>query len=246
MNRKRVYLDTNIIADRKLRKNKAIIIESIIGEMSKYCSAFVVSEHKRTFLQTMRYLWTLLNEKKDCVDVLNYIQNQRQISNYKKNRCRKVLNWITDNGIQPHRHALRRLETLIFTYDHFFFGDMDVLESDVGCPLSWRKIGSRREIEETLLVCPRTCSLSDFLEKQKSNLIEIEKNIRGLQHMGLIHAVLERVIKNPEYRDSICRDLADVVIVLEAPDYCVVCSNNIKDFEPICTALGKEFLPIRY
>ncbi len=178
--RKRVYLDTNIIADRKLREKEAITIESIIGEMSKYCSAFVVSEHKRTFLQTMRYLWTLFNEKKDCVDVLNYIQNRQWKSDHEKNRYNKVFNWITDNGTQPHKHALRRLETLIFTYDHFFFGDIDVLESDVGCPLSRRKIDSRREIEETLLVCPHTCSLSDFLEKQKSNLIEIEKNIRGL------------------------------------------------------------------
>ncbi len=64
--------------------------------------------------------------------------------------------------------------------------------------------------------------------------------------MVLMCAVLQRVIKNSECDDSICRNLADVVIILEAPDYCVVCSNNIKDFEPICTILGKEFLPIQY
>lgn len=177
MGRKRAYLDTNIIADRKLRKEDAIIIESIIGEMSKYCSAFVVSEHKRTFLQTLRYLWTLFEEKRNCVDVSNYILNRQWRSDQEKNRYNKVFNWMTDYGTQSYKHALRRLETLIFTYDQFFFGDIDVLESDVDCPLSQMKIDSREELRETLCICPRTCSLSDFLKKQKNNLIKIEKMI---------------------------------------------------------------------
>ena len=65
--------------------------------------------------------------------------------------------------------------------------------------------------------------------------------------MGLVVAVLQRVIGNPEeYDEDMCRTLADIIIVVEAPDYCSICSSNIKHIDPICTALGKKFLPLQY
>lgn len=66
-------------------------------------------------------------------------------------------------------------------------------------------------------------------------------------HLQLAVAILKRINKNPEDCDeSMCRTLSDIIIILEAPEDFLICSNNGKDFSPICKALGKRFLHIRY
>ena len=247
MDRERTYLDTNIIADRIIGEKDIIAkIDSVVGEMLKYCSAFVVSEHKRTFLQTLRFLWTLFKDVRDSEEVLNYIESKHWRSSQEKNRYIKIFNWIMYET-QSCDDALVRLENLIFEYDHFFFRDIDVLESEVDCPLSEVQISSRAEILRTPLACSLRCSMSDFLENQRDSIVEIEEKIRTIRYMGLVVAVLQRVIGNPEeYDEDMCRTLADVIIVVEAPDYCSICSSNIKHIDPICTALGKKFLPLQY
>jgi hypothetical protein len=70
-------------------------------------------------------------------------------------------------------------------------------------------------------------SMSSFLKSQIQRLIE------DINHLQLVVAILKRVSNNPEeYNESICRTLADAIIVLEAPENFLVCSNNIRDFEP--------------
>lgn len=86
-----------------------------------------------------------------------------------------------------------------------------------------------------------------FYEKSEKNLTKVRKGIGNITHLQLVVAILERVIKNPEECDeSVCRTLADVIIILEAQESFLVCSNNEKDFKPICRVLKKKFLPIRY
>lgn len=248
MAQQRTYLDTNIIADRKLREKEAIAkIESVICQTYKYCSAFVVSEHKKTFLKAMRFLWTIFNEKKKNEKILDYIKNKKWKSSQQKDRYKKLFKWITEDGKIPYIDALKRLETMIFLYDFFFFGDIDVLESEVNCPLAGIQINSREDITAISISCPLKCTISDFLKNQKNNLIILEKKIKKIKHMGLIAAILQRVIKNPDnYDEDVCRTLADVIIVIEAPDDFLICSNNKKHFDPICTSLGKRFHPIYY
>ncbi len=241
-------MDTNIIADRKLREKDVIAeIESVISQTFRYCSAFVVSEHKKTFLKTMRVLWTLFKEKRDSREVWNYIEIKKWKSSQQKDRYKKLFKWVTDNGKVSYLDALKRLENMIFIYDHFFFGDINVLESEVNCPLAGIRINSRKEITTVSLACPLKCSISYFLRNQNSNLIVLENKIRNVKHMSLVVAILQRIIKNPDnYDEGVCRTLADVIIVLEAPDDFLICSNNIRHFDPICIALGKRFHPIQY
>lgn len=248
MDRERVYLDTNVIAHRILREEEVVTrINSVIGEMSRYCSAFVVSEHKRTFLKTMRFLWTIFKDKRDNREVLDCIENVLWRSESEKDRCMRIFKWVTEDEALSYIYAIVRLENMIFGYDQFFFDDIDVLESEIDCPLSEARIHSRKDILEAELSCSMKCKMSDFLKNQKNNLVKVEENIRMMAHMGLLVAIMRRVIKNTEeYDEGICRNLADVIIILEAPDYCSVCSNNVKHFEPICRVLGKKFLPIRY
>ena len=122
-----------------------------------------------------------------------------------------------------------------------------MLESEVSCPLAGVRISSRDEIMNITLKCPLRCSLSDFLKSQKEELMKIQEGIENTTHLQLVGAILKRVTKNPhEYDEGMCRTLADVVIILEAPEGFLVCSNNERDFRPICKALEKRFLPIRY
>ena len=248
MTQERTYLDTNIVFHRKLSKEDIItIIEFAIGCTFKYCSAFVVSEHKRVFLQTMRLLWTFFKEKESTEEVLNCIENHHWRSSQEKDRCIKILNWITDYRNSAYLVAVIRLENIIFSYEDFFFGDINILESETNCPLAEVKIYSREKILDISLRCPMKCTISDFMKSQKSNLMKIQKWIENIRHLQLVVAILKRINKNPEeYDESMCRALADVIIILEAPDNFLVCSNNVKDFEPICNALKKRFLPIRY
>ncbi len=158
-----------------------------------------------------------------------------------------MFDWVTDYKKVSYLDALKRLENMIFVYDQFFFGDIDVLESEVNCPLAGIRINSRMEIAEVSLACPLKCLISDFLKHQKNNLTLLQKRMRRVKHMGLVVAILQRVIENPDNCDEdVCKTLADVIIVLEAPDDFLICSNNIKHFEPMCTVLGKRFEPIRY
>ncbi|MGC1120914.1 MAG: hypothetical protein WBA22_07445 [Candidatus Methanofastidiosia archaeon] len=248
MNQERTYLDTNIIFHRKVREENIIaIIESAIGSTFKYCSAFVVSEHKRVFLQTMRLMWTFFKEKKDTEEVSKSIETHPWKSKQEKDRSKKIFNWITDYGKSAPLDAVRRLENLIFSYETFFFEDIDVLESEVDCPLARMTINSRERITNVSLRCVKRCSMSSFLKSQKAKLLQIQRLIEDINHLQLVVAILKRVSNNPEeYDESICRTLADVIIVLEAPENFLVCSNNIRDFEPICKALEVRFLPIEY
>lgn len=136
---------------------------------------------------------------------------------------------------------------MILFYEEFFFGDIGVLESETNCPLARVKIDSREKITDISLSCPLECSISDFMKSHKDNLIKVQKGIEEIKHLQLVVAILRRVNKNPgECDEDVCRNLADVIIVLEAPEDFLVCSNNVRDFEPICNALEKKFLPVRY
>lgn len=169
MDRERTYLDTNIIADRLIgEKNVIAKINSTIGDTLKYSSAFVVSEHKKTFLQALRLLWKIFRDKednKDSKEVLNYIEDRSWRSPQEKNRYRKMFKWIMAET-HSYDDALARLENLIFEYDEFFFEDISVLESEINCPLSDVHIGSKKDIVEKPIVCPLRCSMSDFLKKR--------------------------------------------------------------------------------
>jgi hypothetical protein len=248
LTQERTYLDTNIIFSRKLSKDDIItIIESAIGHTFKYCSAFVVSEHKKVFLQTMRLLWTFFRESSNFGEVLDYIESHHWRSSQEKDRCIKIFNWVTSFGKSKYVDSIVKLENLIFTHEMFFFGDIDVLESEVNCPFANITIHTSKEITNVSFKCSMKCSISDFMKDQKENLIEVLRGIRNITHLQLIVAVLKMAIKNPEECDeSMCRTLTDVIVILEAQEDFLVCSNNEKDFEPICRVLGKRFLPIRY
>jgi hypothetical protein len=248
MAQERTYLDTNIIFHRKFSKEDIIvIIESAIGHTFKYCSAFVVSEHKKVFLQTMRLLWTFFKENNGTEEVLECIKNHHWKSSQEKDRCIKIFNWITNYGSSVYGYAVAQLENVIFSYEILFFRDINVLESEVNCPLTRIKINSRKEIVNVSLKCPLRCSLSDFMQDWKESLIKVRKGIKNIAHLQLFGAILKRIDENPrKYDEGVCRTLADVIIVLEAPEGFLVCSNNEKDFKPICRVLEKRFLPIRY
>lgn len=165
MPQERSYLDTNIVFHRKLGKEDIIaIIESAINHTFKYCSAFVVSEHKRVFLQTMRLLWTFFKENDSIEEVLNCIKNHDWRSPQEKDRCIKIFKWITADKNSTSDHAIAQLENMIFSYESFYFSDINVLESEVNCPLAKIKINSREEIMNISLICPLRCSISDFMK----------------------------------------------------------------------------------
>lgn len=248
MTRERTFLDTNIVSDRKLREKKIVQkIESVIGKTFKYCSAFIVSEHKRTFLLTMRFLWIIFEEKKDFYEVKKFIEDHKWKSDQEKDRYKKVLKWVSEDGNLSYDDIVLRLERLIFLYDEFFFGDISVLESEVYCPLATIKMSTTSEIMKIVPTCSLKCSLSEFLRNQRKKLIILRKEIENIQHMGLVAAALQRVINDFDQPDEgVCKTLADTTIILEAPDNHLICSNNVKDFQPICKALEKRFLPIRY
>jgi hypothetical protein len=77
--------------------------------------------------------------------------------------------------------------------------------------------------------------------------MSFQRKIEKVRHLGLFLVILKQIIENPgESDENTCRTLADIMIVLEAPEDFLVCSDNIRDFEPICEALKRRFLPIRY
>lgn len=107
MTQERTYLDTNIVFHRKTSKEDIITtIESAIGHTSKYCSEFVVSEHKKVFLQTMRLLWTFFKEKESTEEVLNCIEKRSWRSSQEKDRYIKIFNWISDYGSSDYLDSL--------------------------------------------------------------------------------------------------------------------------------------------
>lgn len=246
--KERTFLDTNIVSDRTLREEEIVQkIESAIGQTLKYCSAFVMSEHKRTFLLAMRFLWIIFDKKKDLEEVKKFMKGHNWRSDQEKDRYEKILTWISENGTLSYPDIVVFLESLIFRYDEFFFKDITVLESDVSCPLANVKMTTISEIRRVVPTCSLKCSISEFLKSQKMNLITLKEEIENHQHLKLVSAMLQRVISNPDqFDEDVCKTLADTIIVLEAPDSYLICSNNAKDFQPICDALRKRFLPIRY
>lgn len=248
MSQERSYLDTNIIFHRKLSTKDIIAtIESAIGHTFTYCSAFVVAEHKRVFLQTMRLLWVLFKENDSIDEVLKNIENHQWRSSQEKDRCMKIFNWFTANKNSTKDHTIAQLENMIFSYDSFHFGDIDVLESEINCPLARIKINSRKELMNVSLICPLRCSISNFLRNQRESLIQVQKGIEKINHLQLVVAILKKIDNNPEDCDeNDCRTLADTIIILEAPEDFLICSNNGRDFSPISKTLGKKFLFIRY
>jgi len=91
----------------------------------------------------------------------------------------------------------------------------------------------------------RECALADSLKAYPSKLrrmmeaIESQPDKPENRRRRRVLRQLVRKRKQP-MTEKDCRDLGDAVFAFFAPDESVVLTTNVKDFEPLCGALGKK------
>ncbi len=134
--------------------------------------SFVMSEHKRTFLLAMRFLWIIFEEKEDFDETKKFIEKYKWRSSQERNRYEKILKWVSSDGKLFYSDIIVRLENLIFSYEEFFFKDISVLESEFHCPFAYIQFERRDKIMNAPPQClEMECSLLGFLKNRRENLI---------------------------------------------------------------------------
>jgi len=125
------------------------------------------------------------------------------------------------------------------------------ITTDIVLPLTCYREESpyekRGQIEHMPIRCQKDveCVLSKQLRDKKwrndiaALLVQIKSLEGKSENQKRAHA-LRKLYLNRQISEKECRDLGDAIFVLFAPQDATILTTNIKDFEPLASALGKK------
>ena len=96
------------------------------------------------------------------------------------------------------------------------------------------------------------CKIVEFFQENIDEFKKIWKELSQLENLddeqNKMKRILEKALKHPknmaDYKN--CWTCADSIIAAECPQDAVLCTTNVKHFEPICTSIEKRLFGFKY
>lgn len=231
-----------------------------LQDKTLYSSLYVLGEFITAFLYPASLALTLARDPatKSFRDVL--ILMDKKYSRYMPSKAWagvQVLAKISEGGTEDKDDVADRLERMIaYQLLDDFMDTLEPLINTIDCeyakwdPEQHRK-GDRFDGEGLGLnrKTPLGCNISPFIRSHLTEFNAVIKAIRCLakpdkkQKKALLTADCID-ISNSALVCSTCRRLADVIISIECPSHCDLCTENIEHFSVTLPPLGKNWLDI--
>ena len=241
----KIFMETTIQADKFLGKDekKKFILNTCKGK-ELISSTYVLGEFKSNFLKDAVGLYNLVYDSKDLGEAL--IRFEEYYSKRVNNRMSKLLgNLISEFEVYEKEEVLDRLE--IFIEDtlirRFKRGIDKFLVDNTKCIRCLAKPEKRDGVWKIDVRCRKSpkpkCNINDFLISD--NINDMQKLMDLPSDFNKVTNIIDKVINNLDkpYGNN-CRTLGDTIIALEAPNDSAIFTTNKKDYEPICTIIGKN------
>jgi len=247
----KLFLETTIQIQKDFgTKEQRRNIKKALQGKQLLTSTYVMMEYLRTIVADAVYIYVKLKETEDIGEALIHLSELRQYEHRRASRCYVILGRLVDRCGIDQDVILTRLETFLEWqwYDLFSYGVEEIID-ETGCMLTKRDVQSQEQIYRVNLRCRREekqCQLVEFLNSKRDSLVAIreklyhQENSQQVKISELIAEVLEDITK-AQGRNN-CWRLGDVIIALEVPDDAVLYTTNVRHFQPICAALGKNML----
>lgn len=248
----KAYLDSSVILTRDFGyDSEKNIIDHLIQDAEKYASRYAKMEIWRTFLKDAIYLHSLVLEEKNLPNVLQRISSigfRPRI----KDRCIKLLAKVSDDFRLRVEDATARLELLIEGMENLLFNDVHLLSTGTCCPLAEEKVQKETEGYTLNTRCTRhepDCKVAPFFMKKAQTIDKLKQYLEAnkIDHLKKLIELLNKIRENPEIaKGRNCMILGDLIICMDALNGLEIFSTNVKDFEPICSALRKKFKAVYF
>lgn len=261
------FLDTTIQIDRRLEESQKIKnLEIVLTEAKTLStSTYVKMEYRRSLVQDFVYLYTALSEEEDIGGVLQRIKslsykNQRRVSRM----LGSVVKFFSDEkkeiseslGKKHGEMARYYFKTRIRFSMEDFDESIDSLINETDCYNAKKKPLFRGEKcdNRTIHCKPQNlkCKIVEFFIENINTFKNILEGLSKLQNLddeqNRMKKILEKALRHPQnlsdYRN--CWRCADSIIAVECPQDAILCTTNIKHFEPICEKIGKRLTAFKY
>lgn len=246
-----MFLETTIQADRVLgsEKRQKIVLANLDGK-ALVSSTTVLGEFIDTFVHDAVLFYNLVVDSPSIPVALKRLTSYRDRLT---KRCITIFASIVEEWGYVKEEVLDRLELWIdWGLTYRFRQGLILLVEGTDCAktrASPTKENNRYIIPIPGLACtqesPPKCSVEAFIAAYKGDLIDIIGKLCDLEQKDdsqkKMIAVGSRVANGQEKPiGRACQCLKDIIIALEAPGGSAIYTTNIKHFEPICAAIGKQ------
>ncbi|MBC8232910.1 hypothetical protein H8E77_25490 [bacterium] len=210
---------------------------------------FVLFEYKRVVQRPCVELHRLLTRTGDINEAFRLYGQSYSVSQLSigYSLFPPILGQATDNI----REVLGRLESLIENdLSALFRLDVDEITDATHCALAYRQpVRYGNTYASGFLSVSRAafdCDLPNFIEANRDAFQAVYDALteERSQRTRRLRQTLARVLRNPaESRGRNALILADLVIAVEMPAEALLLTTNRRDFEKICSILGKDIFP---
>ncbi len=242
----RLHADTSVLASRVFdtEERRQAARDALDGNEVCLCG-YVMQELRATFLRDAALLYRLV---KDSPDVWEALLRLRKYDRTRRETRATTLFALIMREVFSEKRAEPTEQAVLDYLEVFIEGEMmqqlrrglQIVEHDnvrchradnVGAPKG-------RYYEESYRCTHPECGLADFLRSKVDLLRAVATAQCGLQE-DLQSAAAEGVREPDSIRTTQCYGtLADLIIALECPDDATICTTNVREFCPICSALG--------
>lgn len=246
-----LLLDTTIQIDRITGSNeRKAAVEKVLSGNELFCSTYVLGEYMGNIVNDLVTLYALYQQTGDVGETGKRITER--VFDRRQGRVSKLYANILDLCNFQVDEISDTFELYIDTLqDDFYDGIASELFDTTNCAKAKRKVIWEDGIPVLQAVsCTQKtdiCQICDFWEQHQG---EADKLLTEDSIKSNIKEILAKGKNRPEqYRGDHCKTLGDTIIsleALEAPCDMGVCSSNRRDFEPICDAIGVEFVSPDY
>lgn len=236
-----ILLDTTVQIERIFKRAKKEQIEKIIEENNCGSSTYVFGEYKRNMVRDFVTLYNIMCIEDSLAGVRENINDtvfhrDFQRVYYIYNDLCKMYNddygLIKENVKMYAKHLERR----------FRYGIEKELLNETDCHRAKAQIqfqDGRAQIPG--VKCTKKddfCKSCEFFEKHKEKFQRLKEEKNLPEKMKI--AITKLIGSQEPLRGDICKAVGDCMIALEALEtaHQSVCTTNVKDFEPICNAVG--------
>lgn len=247
----RLFLETTIQIQRLLYGN--VEREKIAQTLNQYktlTSTYVWMEVQRTIGQDYQYLIDLLLAKqpRTFAQLLQLIGEGEKLFSLRSLKrilpiVTRLLDELKTTTLNPIAVAYQLKEERRWLLYHEFFVDVHQVLDSTHCDLvrPHYKIAAGGRIS-----CRRAtaqCALPDLLQQHRPALQQVH-NVREL--LSALEAKTQRALASiqPNFDlakgEQNCWPLGDLIIVLECPPDALLWTTNVRHFEPLCRAFGRQ------
>jgi hypothetical protein len=262
---RKIFIETSIQIERILgRRARQEKIQAALAGAKVSTSSYVWMEFRRTALQAMVYLLTIIRQMQQegeteilFSELMKRVATGTAIS-YSRRILQRVLlayGYILETFPRSPVRAITLIDYLEFNIERViparFFQGIDEFITDIDCDLVRPNVpvGDYFQGRFSCNAVIAQCSLVDFLERHKGELLALEHAL-AQANLGQINPsalrALRRVNKDVTKAkgERTCWALGDVIIALEAPKDALIYTTD-RHFEVICKAIGKQLFKER-